>query len=163
MGGIATTQVEGVMVQTRRIAAIAGNKDDQKSSFCFVIDLFESVCTVRHCISYVTGTSHRKQRVLTPFHHSTLHIEHFALPPFKKDIINIPTSICAFIYKFISLLQGFEQGHLHPLHRAYQTYASQSRIEPGTSCTAGELSIQSANRKFFSAIRNFALYYYKIS
>jgi hypothetical protein len=54
-----------------------------------------------------------------------------------------------------------DQGHLHPLHRASETEASQSRIEPGTSCTAGEHSMQRAIRMaLLTAIRNLGLYYY---
>jgi hypothetical protein len=53
-------------------------------------------------------------------------------------------------------------GHLHPLHRASETDASQLGIEPGTSCTAGEHSMQRAIRmKLLTTIRNLSLNYYK--
>jgi hypothetical protein len=49
-----------------------------------------------------------------------------------------------------------EQGNL-PIN------ASQSGIEPGTSCTAGEHSMQRAIRTaLLTAIRNLGLYYYNI-
>ncbi len=61
-----------------------------------------------------------------------------------------------------SRVQGLVQGHLHPLHRASKTEASQSGIEPRSSCTAGEHSMQRAIRTaLLTAIRNLGLYYYK--
>ncbi len=49
---------------------------------------------------------------LTPFLHSTLHIEHFAMPPFKRDgyVLHHKYSNIdfAFIYKLISLLEGLD-------------------------------------------------------
>jgi hypothetical protein len=54
-----------------------------------------------------------------------------------------------------------EQGHLHPLHRESETYASESGTEPGTSCTAGEHSVQRAIRTaLLSTFRNLSLYHY---
>jgi hypothetical protein len=62
---------------------------------------------------------------------------------------------------FIINFWGDDQGHLHPLHRASETKAFQSGIEPGTSCTAGEHSMQRAIRTaLLTAIRNLGLYYY---
>jgi hypothetical protein len=55
------------------------------------------------------------------------------------------------------MMKGLDQGHLHPLHRASNTEASQSGIEPGTSCTAGEHSIQRAIRT--TLLTDLGLYY----
>ncbi len=51
---------------------------------------------------------------------------------------------------------GFvDQSHLHPLHRASERVVSQPGIEPGTSCTACEHSMQRANRTaYLVAIRD---------
>ncbi len=58
-------------------------------------------------------------------------------------------------------MNGLDQGHLHPLHRASETEAFQLGIKPGTSCTAGEHSMQRAIRSvLLTAIRNLSLYYY---
>jgi hypothetical protein len=46
----------------------------------------------------------------------------------------------------VTTMQGLDQGHLHPLHRASENVASQAEIEPGSSCTAGEHSMQRAIR-----------------
>ncbi len=40
------------------------------------------------------------------------------------------------------LCRGLDQGHLHPLHRASETEASQSGIEPGTSCTVTRRAVK---------------------
>jgi hypothetical protein len=50
---------------------------------------------------------------------------------------------------------------VYPLHRASETDTSQQVIEPGTSCTAGEHSMQRAIwTALLAAIRNLCLYYY---
>jgi hypothetical protein len=54
----------------------------------------------------------------------------------------------------------YDQGHLHHLHRASETDVSQSWIEPGTSCTAGEHSIRMT---LLTAIQNLGLYYYRFT
>ncbi len=60
-------------------------------------------------------------------------------------------------------IDSFSRCHLlvHPLHRASETDASQPGIEPGTFCTAGEHSMQTAIcTGSLTAIRNLSLYYY---
>jgi hypothetical protein len=60
-------------------------------------------------------------------------------------------------------LYGLDQGHLHPLQRASETDGSQSGIKPGTTCTAGEDSMQRAIRTaILTAIGNLGLNYYRV-
>ncbi len=42
------------------------------------------------------------------------------------------------VMHLVNLVYRLDQSHLNPLHRASENVASQSGIEPGTSCTAGE-------------------------
>jgi hypothetical protein len=80
---------------------------------------------------------------------------------FKGTNYNWPISIHQQI-AFIKLpVEGLDQGHLHPLHRASETEASQSGIEPGTSCTADEHSMQRAiQTALLTVLRNLNLHYY---
>jgi hypothetical protein len=62
----------------------------------------------------------------------------------------------------VTTMQRLDQGHLHPLHRASETKVSQLGIEPGTSCTAGEHTMQRAIRmSLLTVIGDLGLYYYK--
>ncbi len=70
----------------------------------------------------------------------------------------------------VTTMWGLDHGHLHPLHRAAipdsrtaAINASQSGIEPRTSCTAGKHSMQRAIRTaLLCTISEPHLYYYKV-
>ncbi len=110
----------------------------------------------------IFGNFHNVRKILTIFPLLKLNVHNFFDYVCTTIFVKIRQN---FLFSILNItLQGLDQDHLHPLHRASETEESQQGTEPGTYCTAGEHSMQRAIRTaLLTTIRILGLYYYNIS